>query len=225
MKTGIIYRKEIKLYEYQDLSPQAKEVVKEWYTDDKCRSDILYDDLLHSYLYYFFPHSSLDVQFDFSCTQGSGLNIYGTLDWIDMKNYLKNYNPEEHNGKKLIYDWNFSEKQEKRLDHYMSIATLSLDRNMRYTFCMVQRDEHFSENIYWPLEQECYKNIDYDLINEISLIMSNAIISLCNEMYDYGYEYLLEPSDDEIQEACGVNEWYFDKDGKFISWKMYDEVI
>lgn len=224
MKTGIIYRKEIKLYEYQDLSPQAKEVVKNWYIDDECRIDILYHYLLN-YLSFLFPHSPLNVQFDISCTQGSGLNIYGILDWMDMKNYLKNYKSEEHNGEKLIYDWNFSEKQEKRLDHYMNIATLNLDRNMRYTFCMVKRDEHFAADISWPLEQECYKNINYNLIDQISCIMSNAIISLCNEMYNYGYEYLFEPSDDEIQMACEENEWYFDKDGKFISWKMYDEVI
>ena len=67
-----------KIYEFSELSEDAKAKVKKWYLDNFYQneefSDICKEDLSHR-----FPKSDLNVQYSLSYCQGAGLNVYGTL--------------------------------------------------------------------------------------------------------------------------------------------------
>jgi hypothetical protein len=91
MKTII---KEIKAYEFKELSPSAKEKVKEWYLSDEIRNDIFYEDCILQ-LQELFKKSDLKIQYSLNYCQGAGFNIYGKLNLYDFLEVWKNDNTTE----------------------------------------------------------------------------------------------------------------------------------
>ena len=61
-----------------------------------------------------------------------------------------------------------------------------------------------------------FKNIDKDLINRFQDETIEIIQGLCGEMENNGYDYLYNCEDEEIEEICQANEYYFDEDGNLI---------
>lgn len=74
----------VKIYKYDELTEQAKDRARDGvylqYWDDytECAYTSIRNDLEC-----IFPNSDLDIQFDFSCCQGSGVNIYGNVRLTD----------------------------------------------------------------------------------------------------------------------------------------------
>ena len=75
--------KEFTVYNYCELSEDAKNRVKmEYLKLDRTPEDFQY--MLKENLDDKFERSPLSVNFDFSCRQGSGLNIEGSLEFSDI---------------------------------------------------------------------------------------------------------------------------------------------
>lgn len=213
--------KTIRLYEYKELSDTAKEKVKQWYLDDSSRSEQLTDDFKESYLKYFFPSSDLNVEWSLNSCQGDGVNICGTLYLMDVLDYIEKWNPDEHSlyagavdpSERLTF------KEIKRLRFYIgyvhnSVTSVELPKNFRYTYCRADQAE-FAADLIDQLEYWNLRDIDSRLIERFEGICISIIQNLCGEMEDYGYRFLYEVDDEEIQEVCEANEWYFTENGKF----------
>lgn len=208
--------KTIILYDYNELSDEAKENVKQWYLDDPFRSDMLTEDFEESFLKYFFPRSNLKVQWSLNSCQGDGVNIYGTLNLNDVLNYIEKWNPDEHSICKYAFDPRelFTEKEQKRLAFYReeSGRDAELPHNWRYTYCIANQVD-FAEDMIDDLDG--FRDVDADLIRQFEMAVVKIVDSLCDEMEDYGYKYLYEVDEEEIAEVCEANDWTFTADGKF----------
>ena len=75
MKTII---KTYEVYNYNELSEQAKEKVKNYYLISEIRNDLFQEDIKYN-LSYYFNNSELDYQYSLSHSQGDGFNIYGKI--------------------------------------------------------------------------------------------------------------------------------------------------
>ena len=211
--------KEIKLYEYGELSDKAKENVRQWFMDDPDRGILLSDDFKHSFIEYFFPRSKLEVQWSLNYCQGDGVNIYGELDMYDMLAYITKWNPEEHSYFKHALDPRdtLTDKEFERLCYYRerSGQNIELDYNNRYCYCVSKRTD-FATDMIADLEYLRVRDIDRQLIVRFQeAIVIPVIENLCDEMADYGYRFLYEISDEEIEDTCNANGWYFTDTGKF----------
>lgn len=211
--------KEIKLYEYSELSDKAKEEVRQWFMNDPDRGMLLSDDFKHAFIEYFFPRSKLEVQWSLNSCQGDGVNIYGELDMYDMLAYVERWNPEEHSYFKWAIDPRdtLTDKEIERLCYYRerSGQNIELCYNNRYSYCVAKRTD-FATDMIADLEYLRVRDIDRQLIVRFQeAIVIPVIENLCEEMADYGYRYLYEIDDDEIAGTCLANDWYFTADGKF----------
>ena len=77
------FTKTTKVYEYMELSDDAKENAKQWYLNDDPRSYELTDIFMED-IHQIFPNSKLEVQWSLSSCQGDGVNIYGSVDLHDI---------------------------------------------------------------------------------------------------------------------------------------------
>ena len=72
-----------KIYEFSELSEDAKAKVKEWYLNNFYQNEE-FSDMCKEELSHRFPKSDLKVQYSLSYCQGDGLNVYGTLNLKDV---------------------------------------------------------------------------------------------------------------------------------------------
>lgn len=176
------------IYKYNELSDNAKEEAKKYMLDLKV-NDYIYNDLLEenilNELQVLFPASDLKVQYSLSSCQGDGLNIYGNLDLKDMYNLVKNELNEE--DKKYI-KWLLND-----FDN-----TYKLEYNNRYCYCICDRQD-ITDNILYDLEIGCYRRVKEDIIDKFNKLGKKYLVDLCNKWENYGYEFLYELSDNDIE--------------------------
>lgn len=190
------------LYKYDELSDKAKEQAKENMRQDKV-SDCIYCDILtedlNTLLKELFPNSDLEVQYSLNNCQGDGLNIYGELNLNDMYNTLKDkLNVKEQKYIEFLLD---------RFDN-----TYKLDSNNHYCYCICDR-QNVLEDISWELEFDDYRAIEHDIINKFNSLSSKHLCDLCSEWEKYGYEFLYELTDDDIEHYTYTLETMFYEDG------------
>lgn len=213
--------KVIQLYEFKELSDSAKEKAKQWYLNDPFRSQQLTEDFKESYLKCFFPNSELDVEWSLSSCQGDGVNICGSLKLSDILDYIEKWNPDEHSlyaGAKNPRG-TLTDKEIKRLRFYLeyphnSVKLMDLSHNRRYTYCCANQAE-FAVDMVDDLKYWNVRNIDKKLLERFENLCIGIVKNLCAEMEHFGYKYLYEVEDEEVQESCEANEWYFTSEGKF----------
>lgn len=191
-------------YSYDELNETAKENVKRWYLDDPVRAELFKEDI-DLFLSETFPKSKLEVQFSLSNCQGDGLNIYGTVNFFDF-----------------LDKWNANDDDKQTMKAYIETTELYeyvFTQNNRYGYSFKFIDK---------------KDIDYMLIEMIDKLDDKYIVKTSHlikqffiDMFDYfenldhkleqdGYEYLYNCEDDEVEEFCETNNYYFDINGKFI---------
>lgn len=190
------FTKTIKAYHYEELSKTAKEVVKKWFLDDESRVLDL-GEIMEEQIYYLFPNSDLKVQFSLNSCQGDGVNIYGTLNPIDL-NGLKDRNLE------MFKNFNAIEVSEEAAKKFH----IKLYENTRYTYCVAYRmdvvlDDDFDENI---------SEESFDTYRQYAVLIFER---LCRMFESDGYDYLLTVSDEEVKENCEANGWMFFENGQF----------
>ena len=213
--------KVVPLYSYSELSDEAKEQVKQWYIDDPLRSEDLTDQFKESFVRYFFPNSSLNVEWSLNSCQGDGVNICGELRLFDVLDYIERWNPDEH-GEGYTYCplGEFTPKEISRLRHYIgydhqNVHAVSLPSNRHYSYCVAGLMDEFVEDMIDDLKYWGWRDIDKELVNRFQHVVIKIISGLCKEMERYGYSFLYDVSNEEVAVACESNEWTFTADGKF----------
>ena len=72
-----------KVYDFAELSEDAKNKVKAWYLNSFYQNEE-FSDRCKEELSHRFPKSDLKVQFSLGYCQGDGVNVYGTLNLKDV---------------------------------------------------------------------------------------------------------------------------------------------
>ena len=203
-----------KIYEFSELSEDAKAKVKKWYLDNFYQneefSDICKEDLSHR-----FPKSDLKVQYSLSYCQGDGLNVYGTLNLKDVLYNLSitpltSFKPED----------SFTEKEKRTLCCNAKECgwEITLPQNHRYTYCIVDRIDFTEEWEYILTEiTPPFKNLNKKLMNRFQQYIVDLFTKFCAELETAGYHFFYSIDDEAIKNVCDINEWMFLEDGTLFS--------
>lgn len=192
-------------YSYSELDAKAKERVKDWYLDTPIRNDVFHEDVM-LFLQESFPNSDLEVQYSLSYCQGDGLNIYGTLKKDDF-----------------LPVWQVSEATKNRMKKYLNRAnsgTFTFEYNDRYAYSCKFIDQKYIEEYVSDMVEDLQDNgvtrINTDTIRQFYTDMLDYFDDLDDKLKKKGYDYIYNCSDEEVEDACEANEWYFTKEGRFI---------
>lgn len=201
MKT-IYIKKDI--YSYEELNEIAKRNALETYAEHFRTPDI-FEEYAKEILNENIPENGLDIQFDFSCCQGSGVNIYGIF---NVRKYLEIW----ENGKKsiLLNAFYFLED--------MDLNFFTFSQNRRYTYSLKFLDKkeipfisnNFSESLaddYTGDAEEAktvFEKFLYDMIDFFE--------SIEDEIYKAGYNFF--NNFDDIEEEA--REYFTDFGVEFL---------
>ena len=204
------------VYNYDELSEEAKEKVKEWYLDDPCRNE-MFSEIYTQDLYNLFSNSDLKMQYSLGYCQGDGLNIYGNLDLMDV---FKAIRDKSYCGETFKDFWDYmTEHEQKTIEAYMEVCGRNVElpyNDGHYNYCVSDKTD-FAEEWIEELEYQQYKNIQVDIIRKMEKLVANMFVMLSKQYEEYGYKYLYEVDEEEITEMCEANEWEFLEDGTFYA--------
>ena len=210
-----IITREYKVYNFSELSEEAKDKVKQWYLDDDFRP-YDFENIYTEDLKYLFNNSDLKLQFSLSYCQGDGLNIYGKLDLTDVFTAIRD---TEHSGDLFEqYKDLFSEHEQKTIEAYMEVCgrEVELPYNRHYCYCIDDRVD-FADDWIESLEYCRYKNIQIDTIRKMEKLVGRMFENLSATYEKYGYDYFYNADDEVVNEACEANGWRFLEDGTFFA--------
>lgn len=194
--------KAITVYNYSELSNEAKEKVKQWYLDDPIRTDLFSEDCNEWYVENF-PNSELKASYSLSYCQGDGYNTIGTLCYEDAIDKL-----------------DLKEKNKKILHSYFDNSGISyvFCDNNRYGYSCKFLDKKgitgALEDIFSELEDKEIK-LNKELLEEFLVKTFDYFEDIDKTFKEDGYKYFYEVDEEEISEACEANEWMFREDGTF----------
>ena len=210
-----IITREYKVYNYSELSEEAKEKAKQWYLDDDSKP-MEFTEIYMEDLRYLFNNSDLKLQYSLSYCQGDGLNIYGKLDLVDVISMIK----ENRTGDSMEQFENaLTEKEIKTIEAYMEVCGRKIElpyNRSGYEYCVADRTD-FAEEWIEELEYQMYKNIQVGTIRKLENLVRDMFTMLSMQYEKYGYEFFYEVDDETMTEACEVNEWMFLEDGTFFA--------
>ena len=210
-----IITREYEVYNFSELSEEAKDKVKQWYLDDDFRP-YEFENIYTEDLKYLFNNSDLKLQFSLSYCQGDGLNIYGKLDLMDVFTAIRD---TEHSGDLFEqYKDLFSEHEQKTIEAYMEVCgrEVELPYNRHYCYCIDDRVD-FADDWIESLEYCRYKNIQIDTIRKMEKLVGRMFENLSGTYEKYGYDYFYNADDEVVNETCEANGWRFLEDGTFFA--------
>lgn len=209
----IITRK-YKVYEYNELSKDAKEKAKQWFLDDNGLRFEDFKDMYEQDLLNIFPTSFLHLQASLNSCQGDGVNVYGELNIEEIINLPTNGNAGDQFADLKDY---FTEKEIKTLRFYTKECDsyIDLPYNSRYCYCYVDRidTDKWSNHLWWS----GYRDINEEVIEKLKQYIIKIFTKLCRNYENYGYDYLYNVDEEEMSETCEANHWYFNADGSFFA--------
>lgn len=190
---------EYTVYNYCELSDAAKDTVKASYLES-ARTPKELEDMLRYELGDRFERSLLSVNGDFSCCQGSGVNIEGSLEFSDILQI------EEICNK-------FTEKENRALYFYFEgcyIKPYEFYENREYSYSCKHIDrQYLAPHIMYELEENHVSNINTDLVERVSDAILDYMENLEKDFYDWGMGYFYEISDEEMEEISNENGWEY----------------
>lgn len=201
--------KKYNIYNYNELSENAKETVKQWYLDDYSRSREFFDGCMND-LRNIFPDSDLKVQYSLNSCQGDGVNICGMLNVNNIISFPSSHFCGDKFNDLLDY---FTDKEIRTLINYSGeCGDIKLPENRSYWYCCVDNIDLAAE---WTeeLEWSCYRNINIKLLEKFQKYVIKIIKRLCSDYEKQGYKHLYEIEDDELNDFCEANKFTFLEDG------------
>lgn len=202
----------ITAYDYNELTEQAKQraynTIYEFLIDFV--NDCFYKDTKNG-LSDRFCNSDLDLQYDFSACQGSGLNIYGDF---DLRDYLPNYQASEKSKRTIAFYID-------TLKNYNCFDALKIElsQNHRYTysckFVDIKDAEEIAEEIAEELKNIYIKNIKINILIDFIKSAYQYIEKQEDIIFANG-ENVFDICDDDVQEYCAENDIAFDVSGRII---------
>lgn len=211
------YVKEIKAYTFPELTGEAKEKAKEWYLNDESLSWELTNNY-ESDLSCIFPNSDLKAQWSLSYCQGDGVNIYGSVNMEDI--FVLSQNAPAYNW----IDGYLTEKEIRTLRFYMSEYKneVKIPVNRRYSYCMADSID-LAEDFRYELENMGIRDIRVSVLEKAERLVKQVFSQLCMEYEKQGYAELYEISDEDMEEICESNGYYFLENGEFFNEDCIEE--
>lgn len=186
--------KQYEIYQFKELEADAKEKAKNDYLIDSC--ELLVEDFenyTNEYLCNKYPNSELQVEFDFSCCQGSGLNIYGNFSLSDF-----NYTGKDDYSWLLEHVNNFFELR-RHQDNY-TYSLKELDKNNTINIIINDFNDNMPDYVEMGKEgKEKVKALINDIFTELEEIEK--------DLYDTGVDTITCISNEKMQEISFVNSW------------------
>lgn len=193
----------VNIYEFNELSEDAKQTVREWWSDQ--RGDVSYEfsDWCNEDLKAMFPNSDLKVEYSLGYSQGDGLNIYGSLRLTDVIELIKdNFTKDEL----AYFDKVFADYGDN----------FNMPSNNCYCYCICDRHNYIEDII---LDMECDGNDDINIaaLNKLNDSIKCCLTDYCEICEKQGYEFFypdIESDNDEyLVSDCECNGWEFLEDG------------
>ena len=202
-----------KVFQFSELSEDAKEEAKRWYLDDEFRCQEL-TNIIQEDVNYIFPNSELKVQWSLSSCQGDGVNLYGKLNLSDAFSTTKRACAPELDW---IQDF-LSKKELKTMEFYMDQykAEVDLPVNRRYTYCMSDQID-LAEDFQYELENMGIRDVNISVLEKAEKMVKQIISQICMSYEKMGYAYLYEISDEDMEENCEANNYVFLEDGTWFN--------
>lgn len=201
------------VYNYNELSEEAKEKAKQWYLDDTFRTDD-FTSMIEKDLQALFD-TKLNVQYSLNYCQGDGLNVYGKIYAESIRECL-----QKHNGGSQLeqFEDRLTEKEWKRIYHYAKECDgIELPQNNRYCYCVADRVD-IAEDWFYQLENYSgYANINMETLQKFEKLVIDIFTTLCRGYEEDGYKYFYEVEDEEMTETCEANGWEFLEDGSYYA--------
>lgn len=203
------------VYRFEELNEEAKEVVKQWYLDGQDTN--IFSDDLKSQLDVFFPNSDLNANYNLNCSQGDYVNINGN---ISLKDVLWFAEKEKLNQETYEYAHDFFTEEELSLliGWFEEMETIKLSQVSYGVYepaCIMGIVDFLEE------EKDYGKYVKHNLKFPIGIVKKfqrffvDSLTALTNEFKEMGYNFFYEISDEDLQELCENNDYWFYENGKF----------
>ena len=204
---------EYKVYKYNELTDEAKEVVKQWWLDNQDSYGFTED--VKEDLKCLFGNNDLNVQYSLAYCQGDGFNIYGEVDTENIFECL-----EEHRGGTQLAEFEniLTDKEKKTILHYAKEngRKIKLPINNRYCYSLANYIE-IAEDWEYDLEYYSgYKNINKVALGKFEDLVRGIFETLCEAYEKWGYEYFYEIDEETLDEICEANGYEFLENGKIF---------
>lgn len=186
--------KEIKVYKFNELSSEAKEVVKQWWLNTLEPSDFERDCLEELKCEY--GIETLKVGFSLSCCQGDGFCMYGEI-------------PMYHINEKIwkIFTQGLTKKQ-KDIASY-DISKIKFTKfDYRYSHAHTVRIE-IEDNYENPKHKQILQKVEENV--------KEWYFTKCREFENYGYAFFYEISEEDLNDICEANDYEFLENGKYYT--------
>lgn len=191
--------KEFKVYKFEELSKESKQVVRNMYTELQDAED--FSNVCKEYLKDTFGITELEIGFSLSYCQGDGLCMYGTLYSYNDKFFdivTKGLTDEE---KELYKKYFYKFMLEKRNHLYSHSKTVSIDIEKEN----IQEEDEEKEELIETIFDTVLENFE------------NWYFKECKELEEDGYKFFYEISDEDLKEFCELNEYEFTENGKLFN--------
>lgn len=196
------------VYNYNELSDDAKEEAKEDFLNDGFRNEV-FAAMLEEDLKHLFPNSDLKYQYSLCNCQGDGLNVYGRL---ELEDFLNVFNIDG-DLKNVLAD--FTQKEIRTIKNYMQhYDDINLPENSRYTYFITDQLFDLEKDLIYELEDCGYKNINKGLIKRFHNAIVDTFEEYCQRWEDAGYEYIYNITDEEMEKLSSANGLEYTADGK-----------
>ena len=196
--------REFNVYNFNELSKEAKERVRSWYLEwQSSELGYIFEDDCMERLKELFPDSDLKIQYSLNSCQGDGFNIYGEICLDELLEKIA----EKFTEKELkFFKWAFSEYG----------TSYKMASNNYYCYCICSRND-FMEDIFYEMD-DCYsRNIPKKTMEKFNKIAGKYLDNLCGEFEKDGYDWFYKISDKDLQEYCECNSYEFMEDGKLYT--------
>ena len=211
--------KRFNIYSYYELSERAKTKAKLEILEDPIIIDNYCNELevdWASTSIYTFKNSNLNIQYDFSRSQGSGFNIYGSLNLNDVFDFDK----LKIRGKFVNINANYPKKYIKKIKEDIKNGflkeSIELKKNLRYTYCVVDQSwisyscianiENVEQHEMSKEDQDVYFKLEENVIVP-------AIEKICSEFYNKGLNTLFDTSDKRMEDLSLLYDRQYLEDG------------
>lgn len=200
------------VYRFEELNEEAKEVVKQWYLDGQDSSN--FNDILKSELDLFFPNSELNANYSLNYCQGDGVNVHGIISLKDVLEFSTLHQLNEFYPKMKEV---FTEKQIKTLNFYfkqISDSAIELPQTRGYHACSAVM-AYVEASLIESLEYDKIRDINKKLIKNFEKFFIESLMILTKEFEERGYDFFYEISEEDLQEHCESNDYWFYENGEF----------
>lgn len=202
-------KKEIAVYEFEELGAGAKENAKNCYLDAynyEIEDSYVYD--IEHGLTATFPNSDLGYEYALGCCQGDGFNLYGKLALEDAFNH---------------WDSPFTWQEKVDLCHYADVCGgLVLPKNpTHYSYCYVNRLS-ISEDWVFDLE-DAEEECDPLLIQKFENWIIENVSDLCSTLERKGYHEFNHIADCSMKRVCEEYGLVFLKDGTLFNERAFNK--